>query len=315
MSFLKAEVVAGNAAALEPGLDPAGVPAPGTGSGVPDDQEPTHGARRATRIRRLLRRPTFTVSVVVVLWWIVAAIGWRWFGLDPFAKAGESLAAPGAQHLLGTDHLGRDVFARVLAGAEPALQIGPAGTIIATVLGSAMGLVAGYYRGWVDTVFMRVFDVFLALPTLIFLLVVIGAFGSTVPVLTLAVGLLFAPGIARIIRAAVLVEMGKQYVTSARMQRESSSRIVFRELLPNVLPVIIVQATLSLGSAIFISSSLSFLGLASAPPSPDWGLAINENRVYLQSAWWTIVFPAIGIASLVVSVNLIADNFKEVFRR
>ncbi|MGG7463022.1 ABC transporter permease [Plantibacter sp. YIM 135347] len=263
----------------------------------------------------MLRRPTFTVSAVVVLWWVVAAIAWRWFGLDPFGDTGAKLAAPGLAHLFGTDHLGRDVFARVLAGAEPALQIGPAGTLLATVLGSWMGLIAGYYRGFVDTVFMRIFDVFLALPTLIFLLVIVGGFGSSVPVLTLTVGLLFAPSIARIVRAAVLVEMGKQYVTSAKMQRESSVRILFRELLPNIVPVIIVQATLSLGAAIFISSSLSFLGLAAAPPSPDWGLAINENRIYLQTAWWTLVFPALGIASLVVAVNLIADNLKEVFRR
>lgn len=288
----------------------------GTPPGAPDAHEAAPGRPRPrSGWATLRRRPSFVASVVIVLFWIVAAVGWRWFGLDPFADTTVRLGAPSPEHLFGTDHIGRDMFARVLAGAEPALLIGPAGTLIATVLGSAMGLLAGYFRGWVDTVFMRIFDVFLALPTLIFLLVIVGAFGSGVPVLILTVGLVFAPGIARIVRAAVLVEMGKQYVASAHTQRESWFRIIVRELLPNVSTVIVVQATLSLGAAIFISATLSFLGLAAQPPSPDWGLAISENRVYLQSAWWTLVFPAAGIASLVVAVNLIADNVKEVFRR
>ncbi|MFB6610302.1 ABC transporter permease [Agromyces sp. NPDC056379] len=264
---------------------------------------------------RLLRRPTFVASVAVVVFWIVAAVGWRWFGLDPFADTGQRLAAPTAGHPFGTDRIGRDVFARVMAGAEPALAVGPAGTVLATVLGSTLGLIAGYFRGWTDTLLMRVFDVFLALPALIFLLVIVGAFGSSPAVLAFAVGLLFAPGIARIVRAGTLAEMGRPYVASARLQRESHVRIILTELVPNLLPLIVVQATLSLGSAIFISSSLSFLGLAAAPPSPDWGLAINENRSYLQGAWWTIVFPAFAIASLVIAVNLIADHLKEVFRR
>lgn len=263
----------------------------------------------------LRRRPTFVISLAVVLFWTGAAVSWRWFGVDPFGDTSVRLAPPSPEHIFGTDRIGRDMFSRVLAGAEPAMLIGPAGTLIATVLGSAMGLAAGFFRGWVDTVFMRIFDVFMALPTLIFLLVIVGAFGSTTPVLILTVGLVFAPSIARIVRAAVLVEMGKQYVASAQTQRESSLRILARELLPNVFPTILVQATLSLGSAIFISATLSFLGLAAQPPSPDWGLTINENRVYLQSAWWTLVFPAAGIASLVVAANLMADNLKEVFRR
>ncbi|MBW9095280.1 ABC transporter permease [Microbacterium jejuense] len=262
----------------------------------------------------LLRRPTFTLSAVVIVWWVFVAIAWRWLGLDPFADTGVKLAPPGPEHWFGTDRIGRDVFARVLAGAESALLIGPLGTLIATALGTALGLVAGYRRGWVDQLFMRTFDVFLALPTLIFLLVIVGAFGSSPLVLAAAIGVLFAPGIARIIRAEVLVEMGKDYVTSAQVQGERTGRILARELLPNVWPQVAVQAALSIGGAVFVASSLSFLGLAAAPPSPDWGLAVNENRAYLQGAWWTLVFPTLAIASLVVSVNLVADNLKEVLR-
>ncbi|BDV31809.1 ABC transporter permease [Microbacterium terricola] len=272
-------------------------------------------ARRASTWGALLRRPTFTLCAAIVVFWVVVAITWRWLGVDPFADTGAKLAPPSPEHWFGTDRIGRDVFARVLAGAESALQIGPAGTIIATLLGAAMGLAAGYHRSWIDQAFMRVFDVFLALPGIIFLLVVVGAFGSSPLVLALAVGVLFAPGIARIIRAEVLVEMGKDYVTSAQLQGERTGRVLLKELLPNVWPQVLVQATLSLGAAVFVASSLSFLGLAAAPPSPDWGLAVNENRAYLQGAWWTLVFPALAIASLVVSVNLIGDNLKEVLRR
>lgn len=264
---------------------------------------------------RLLRRPTFTVSAVVLVFWVLAALGWRLVGLEPFADTGARLAAPSAAHWFGTDRIGRDVFARVLAGAEPALLVGPTGAALATALGSTLGLIAGYHRGWVDQMLMRVFDVALTLPTLIFLLVIVGAFGASPPTLILVVGLVFAPGIARIVRAAVLVEMGKDYVPSARLQRERTARIVFVEILPNIWPQILVQAALSVAAAIFLSATLSFLGLASAPPSPDWGLAVNENRAYLQGAWWTLVFPALAIASVVVSLNLIADNLKEVVRR
>lgn len=247
---------------------------------------------------------------------IVTEIAPQILPYDPYAQdLSASFLPPSAEHWFGTDRIGRDVFARVLAGAEPALLVGPIGAALATALGSTLGLIAGYRRGWVDQLFMRGFDVFLTLPTLIFLLVIVGAFGGSAPTIIVAVGILFAPGIARIVRAAVLVEMGKQYVTSARVQGESAVRIVFRELLPNVWPQVLVQATLSVAGAIFISSSLSFLGLASAPPSPDWGLAVNENRTYLQAAWWTLAFPTLAIASLVVSLNLIADNFREVFRR
>ncbi|MGN6408922.1 MAG: ABC transporter permease, partial [Curtobacterium sp.] len=156
-------------------------------------------AGRVTRRgwRALLRRPTFLVSVAILLWWLVLAVGWHAFGLQPFARTGGLLQAPGAAHWFGTDSLGRDVFARVAAGARPALLIGPFGAALATVLGGTLGLVAGYYRGWVDTALMRFFDVLLALPSLIFLVVLVGAFGVSTPALVLIVGVLFAPGIAR----------------------------------------------------------------------------------------------------------------------
>lgn len=273
------------------------------------DAEPRPEPRAASA---LLRRPTFTLSLLVVLWWLVAAVGWQGMGLEPLVDTGTALEQPSGAHLLGTDSLGRDVFARVMAGSEPALKIGFGGAVLATLIGSALGLAAGYWRGAVDTVIMRILDLFLALPTLILMFVLVGAFGVSTTALVVIVGVLFAPSTARIIRSAVLVEVDRDYITSAKLQQETLLRIVLRELLPNVAPTIIVQATLSLAGAIFMTASLSFLGLGQSPPSPDWGLAINENRLYVQTAWWAIVFPAAAIASLVVSAHLIADNIKEV---
>lgn len=270
--------------------------------------------RGRARLAALLRRPTFVVSAAILLGWIAAAVLWPALGTNPYSNTGMVLAPPSLIHPFGTDGLGRSVFARVLAGARPALTVGVLGSLLATVLGSALGLVAGYFRGWVDTALVRLFDVLVVLPPLIFLIVLAGAFGVTPAALIVVIGVVFAPGIARIVRAATLAEMGKSYVESAQLQHESAWRIVLRELAPNVFSTVIVQATLSLAAAVFLSASLSFLGLGTHPPSPDWGLQINENRIYLQSAWWTVVFPAAALASLVVAVHLVSDNIKEVWR-
>jgi peptide/nickel transport system permease protein len=269
---------------------------------------PATGRRR---LAALLHRPTFVLSFLIVAWWVGAAATWHLFGLDPYANTGKLLASPGWSQPFGTDSLGRSVFARTMAGGDTALVVGPLGAVLATVLGSALGVIAGYYRGWVDTAFMRVFDVLVVLPPLIFLIVIVGAFGASPPALIVIIGVVFAPGIARIIRAAVLAEMGKKYVTTARLQGESAVRIMAAELVPNVLPTIIIQATLSLASAILMTATLSFLGLGQQPPSPDWGLQINQNVAYVETGWWTVVFPALAVATLVVAIQLIADNIKE----
>ena len=306
LSHRPAEAVTGLSADLAPGdLIAVGTLDSGGERGAAGDR----AGRR--RVRALLRRPTFVISALIVVFWIVAALGWHLFGLDPYGNSGHSLAAPSWSQPFGTDDLGRSVFARTLAGADSALAVGPLGAILATILGGALGVVAGYFRGWVDTALMRVFDVLVVLPPLIFLIVLVGAFGASVPALIVIIGAVFAPGIARIVRSAVLAEMGKKYVTTARLQGESALRIMVAELVPNVAPTIVVQATLSLSSAILMTATLSFLGLGQQPPSADWGLAINQNLDFIETAWWTVIFPALAVASLVVAVQLIADNLKE----
>ncbi len=263
------------------------------------------------RVRALVRRPTFVISATILVFWILAALLWHVVGLNPYSDTGKMLAAPSWSEPFGTDELGRSVFARTLAGADRALLIGPLGSILATLIGSTLGVIAGYFRGWVDTVLTRIFDVLVVLPPIIFLIVLVTGFGSSTVALILSIGVVYAPGIARIIRAAVLAEMGKGYVVSAQLQRESRLRIMALELVPNVWPTILIQVTLSLASAILMTATLSFLGLGAQPPSPDWGLQINSNMIYIEQQWWTVLFPALAVASLVVSVQLIADNVKE----
>ena len=263
----------------------------------------------------LLRRPTFVIGAAFVLFWVLAALLWKPLGFDPLGPSGLPLQAPSGAHPFGTDNLGRDMFARVLAGAAPTLQVAPAATLIATVTGTALGLAAGYFRGFVDDLLMRSFDVLYAFPQIIAVLLIASAFGRTLPTLVLAIALLFTPIIARTVRSAVLVETNQQYVEAARLQGEHAPWILSREILPNVLPVVVVEATIRLAYAIFVSAGLSFLGLGAQPPSPDWGLVVSQNRIFIQSAWWCAAFPALAIATLVVSVNMIADNLREVTAR
>ncbi|NKZ10813.1 ABC transporter permease [Mycolicibacterium septicum DSM 44393] len=272
------------------------------------------GTEASPRWRELLRRPTFVISAGILVFWISAAIGWRWI-VDPFSNSGTKFGQPSVDHPFGTDFYGRDVLARVLAGAEPAMLVGPAGAVLAAVAATLLGLTSGYFRGPFDALMMRVFDVFLVLPPIIMLIVVVSAVGASPPAMIVIVAIVYTPTIARIIRAAVLTQRDKPYVAAARLQGEGRRRIMVTEILPNILPTVVVQAVLNLGYAIFVISSLSFLGLAAQPPSPDWGLAISDNRLYLQTAWWTLAFPAASLASVVISVMLFADNLKEVYDR
>lgn len=266
----------------------------------------------AYALGRLWRRPSFVVSLVVLVFWVVIACSWHLLGVQPFAEVGVPLQAPSAAHLFGTDNLGRSVLARVLAGAQPILEVAPAATALAAAAGTVTGLVAGWYRGVVEEVVMRVCDVLTAFPGLIAVILIVSAFGHSLFTVMIAIALFFTPLVARTVRSVVLVERQKQYVDAARLQGERAASIMFREILPNVMPTIVVEATLRLGYAIFVDAGLAFLGLGPQPPSPDWGLAVTQNLTLIQDAWWTVLFPACAIGSLVVAVNLIADNLREV---
>jgi peptide/nickel transport system permease protein len=275
-------------------------------------------APRFERSKALLRSPTFVVGVLILLFWVACALIGHWVvPQDPYASDPlNSLTPPDATHWFGTDQLGRDVFARVIVGARDILTIAPLATLLGTLAGTAVGLIVGYFDGWVDNVIGRLIDAVLALPLVIVALLALAAVGASNTTVILVIGITFTPITARTVRAAVFAERNLDYVLAAQLRGENAFYIMFAEILPNVLQPIIVEATVRLGYAIFAVATLSFLGFGIQPPSADWGLALSECYTLMAGgAWWTVVFDAAAIASLVVGVNLVADGIQGVLER
>ena len=265
--------------------------------------------------RLLLRRPTFIVGAAILLFWVVCAVfGHAIAPQDPLAQS--LLAtnkAPSAAHWFGTDQLGRDVFSRVIVGARTILVISFFATVLGTVAGTALGLAMGYLGGVVDMVSGRIVEAVLALPLLLLAILFVVAVGTSPLTMIIVIGFVFTPLIARTVRSAVLVERQQDYLASARLLGENRAYIMFVEVLPNVLPAVLVEFTVRLGYAIFAVASLSFLGFGVQPPTPDWGADISVNYGVLPAGyWWMTLFPALAIASLVIAINLVTDSIEQV---
>jgi peptide/nickel transport system permease protein len=276
------------------------------------------GIARRERLRLLLRSPSVLIGAGVILFWVACAIlGDRITPFDPRFDQTEDLSAPpSSEHWFGTDRLGRDVFSRVLAGSRDILLIAPAATLLATVIGTALGLVTGYFRGVADDTISRFIDAVLAIPLIVLAVTVVSALGSrSALAVAVVIAVVFSPIIARTVRAAVLAEAQLDYVEAARLRGENSLYVMFAEVLPNVMPPILVEATIRLGYAIFAVATLTFIGFGLQPPSPDWAVQIADNYTFLAEEWWTVLFPALAIASLVVAVNLVSDSIQQVLER
>jgi peptide/nickel transport system permease protein len=224
------------------------------------------------------------------------------------------LQPPSTAHWFGTDSLGRDVFSRVVYGARDILVLPAIVTALAVTLGASLGLAMGYRGGWFDTVSSRLLDGLLAIPALLLALVVLGTVGSSPAGLIGVIVLLYVPLVARVIRSAALGLRSAGYVEAARLRGESLGWILFRELLPGVMPALVVEGALRFAYAIFLVTSLGFLGLGVQPPSPDWGRMVNEARATYDQAPWALWYPAAAIALLVISVNLLSDGLRRIFR-
>ena len=227
------------------------------------------------------------------------------------------LKGPTGAHWFGTDNLGRDVFSRVIIGARPIVLVALGATIIAAIGGTVLGLVSGYFKGMVDEAIMRTADVFMSIPTIVLALLITSAVNSrSMPIVTFIIAVVFTPVIARTVRAAALGETELDYVAAARLRTEKTPHILFKEVLPNILPSLLVEFTVRLGYAIFAIATLSFLGAGFSPESPDWGTQVATHRVYLSGLNWSAtVFPALAIASLSIGVNLLQDALTEAFER
>jgi len=216
-----------------------------------------------------------------------------------------------AAFLLGTDAVGRDMLSRLLHGTRYSLFIGVVVTTIALAGGIVVGVIAGYYRGWIDTVIMRIMDIILAFPSLLLALVLVAVLGPGLTNAMIAIALVLQPHFVRLTRAAVMAEKSRDYVTAAKVAGAGPLRLMFRTILPNCMGPLIVQATLSFSNAILDAAALGFLGMGAQPPTPEWGTMLAEAREFILRAWWVVTFPGLAILITVLAINLVGDGLRD----
>ena len=265
---------------------------------------------------RLPRRPFslqlkvgLAITVTVVLLGLLAP----WIAPHPWDTISmrTRFLAPNPTYWLGTDEYGRDVLSRLLMGASLSLAMGVGATLISLAIGVPMGLVAGYFRGWVDEVLMRLADVLMAVPPIMLGLLVLAITTPALWKTALAVGFVYVPQIARLARSVTLTLANEEFIQAAKARAESTPYILFREILPNAWPPLIVEASLRVTYAILLGSALSFLGLGAQPPSSDWGLMIAEARSFIDRAPWIALAPGLAMCLLVIGINLLGDGARE----
>jgi peptide/nickel transport system permease protein len=270
-------------------------------------------------LRRLIRRRTALFGLVVVIAVAIAALLAPVLApFDPLAQdITQRLKPPGwaspegRAHWLGTDHLGRDILGRILYGARIALVVGLAAVAIAGVLGLVIGLVSGYFGGWIDDLFMRLADIQLAFPFILLALAVIGVLGPSLRNIIIVVGVSGWVVYARIVRGEVLSLREREFVLAARAVGSPAARIIVRHLVPNAFTPWLVIATLDMARVIIVESALSFLGLGIPPPTPTWGGMLADGRVYMSTAWWLATFPGLAILVTVLGINLLGDGLRD----
>ena len=302
-----------------------------SGAIPPEVSEQGHGIGRLKRIKEglsvLFASRIAMVGLGIVLFWVFVAI----FApmLTPYTPLEQDWKAPNqgpsAAHFLGTDELGRDLWSRLIYGARVVLVILPIsekrwvpggtaiwGVFVALLVGTTLGLVSGYYGGWLDEIVMRLLDAMMAIPIILLFLIIMAALGASAVNVVIAITIVGTPGIARLVRSLTLDIRTREYIRAAETRGESPWYIMFVEILPNARGPIIVDAMLRVGYAIFAMGTLGFLGLGMPPPSPDWGSMVAKGREFiLEGAFWAALWPSLAIASLVVGLNLLADGLRE----
>lgn len=272
---------------------------------------PAGPLRRAWRHAR--RRPASAIGAVVVLLFVVLAIGAPWIaGVDPLQTDWKQVRkAPTLAHPFGTDDLGRDTFARVVWGSRISMQAGVFSILLAIAVGVPTGLAAGYYRGALDQLIMRLTDAWLAFPFLILAIGLVTIMGPSLTNATVAIGLGAAPTFIRLTRGLVLAKAAEDYVLGARALGAGDLRLMGRHILPNIVSSLLVQATISIPIAVIAEAVLSFLGLGVQPPAPSWGTMLNTAQQFLDTAPWMAWWPGLAIFSLTLSFNLAGDGLRD----
>jgi peptide/nickel transport system permease protein len=266
------------------------------------------------RVARVTSNKSATIGVIILLPIVVLTI----FSPilvphDPLEQnAGNTFSDPNITHLLGTDNYGRDIFSRVLLGGRTSLLLGVSSVAIALGFGIPLGLISGYKGGIIDEVIMRLLDVVLSIPSLLMALLIVTALGSSLINAILAVGIVYIPRIARVVRGETLSVKNQEFVQAAQVRGESTLYIVFKEILPNIYPPIVVEGSIRIGFAILVGASLSFLGLGAQPPNPDWGFMISQARNYIWNTPWYLLGPSVAIVLTVVGLNTLGDGLRDI---
>jgi len=269
-------------------------------------------SRFVTAVKRLRRYPTTLIGFTIVFLFLIIAL----FGplLAPYAYTAQNLPnklqPPSEEHIFGTDQFGRDVYSRILVGSRDVLSVAGSGTALAVFFGMLLGLFSGYRGGLFDELIMRTMDVILSIPPLLLAMVILFSLGPSRVNVIIVVGFLYIPMVARVVRSVVLDLKTRQFIEAARLRGENSFYILYKEILPNVLPHLAVEASMRFSYSIFLVASLGFLGLGVQPPSPDWGLMVGEARTWFHQARWVLFFPAGAIALLVVGVGFMSDGLR-----
>jgi peptide/nickel transport system permease protein len=280
----------------------------------------TPTAERATRVTQpwwklphRWRNPIGIVGAVIVLLTIVVALAAPLIAThDPDAQEGDRLLPPSWANLMGTDELGRDTFSRIVYGARVSLQVGIIAVLIALVVGAVIGVIAGFYGGRLDTWMMRLVDIMFAFPGLVLAIVIAGLLGASRTNAMIAIGVVYAPAFARVIRGSVLAVMSEPYVEAGRVVGATNARLIRQHVLPNIVAPLIVMTTIYLSSAILSEAALSFLGLGTQPPQPSWGGMLNLARTYMELSPWMAVFPGLAIMIVVLGFNFLGDGLRDV---
>ena len=266
------------------------------------------------QLRQLVLNPGAFIGAIVLLLLILGALFAPFIAPYDWKEqyVGPRLAAPSSEHFFGTDLFGRDVFSRVLYGGRYSLSVGIATVLFSMSLGSLFGVIIAYFGGRVDQAGVMAIDVMLGFPPIVLAILIVAVLGVGLPNVVVAVGIAGIPRFARVVRGATLAVKSRPFVEATHAMGVGNWRVMLRHLVPNVLPTIIVLATLNLAGAIISTASLSFLGLGAQPPLPEWGAMLNKSRDYMRHAPWTMIFPGLVLFFSVMSVNLLGDRLSEV---
>ena len=264
-------------------------------------------------IGRFLENKAAVISLIFIAILVVCALFPE--QISPYTYDKQSLSeafiAPNAAHLFGTDNYGRDILSRVIYGTRISLGIGVLAVSVSCIFGIVIGAVAGFYGNVMDNLLMRFIDVMLAIPAILLMMAIVTALGNGIVNLTIAIGVSSIPGYARIIRASVMSEKEKEYVEAARSIGTSDFKIILRHILPNCMAPIIVQATMSVATAILSIASLSFVGIGITPPTPEWGSMLNAAQAFMRDHWFVVTFPGLMIMLSVFAFNLFGDGLRD----